>query len=118
MPVKRRAATEEKRNGVLDATEELMLKEGYAAVTPRNVAAAAGISAPLLHYYFPTLDDLFVAVLHRRSDRNVERMAEALAAPEPLQAWWQLAADPRGTALFIELMAAANHRPELKAEVG
>ena len=82
------------------------------------MAAAVGIQAPLVHYYFPTLDDLFVAVLRRRAGRNVERMAEALASPEPLRAWWKLASDPRGTALFIELLAAANHRPALKAEVG
>lgn len=95
-----------------------MLKEGYAAVSSRSVATAVGIQAPLVHYYFPTLDDLFVEVLQRRAGRNVERMADALASPEPLRAWWQLASDPRGTALFVELLAAANHRPALKAEVG
>ena len=113
-----RAATEEKRKRILDATEEIMLKEGYAAVSSRSVATAVGIQAPLVHYYFSTLDDLFVAVLRRRAGRNVERMADALAAPEPLRAWWRLASDPRGTALFVELLAAANHRPALKAEVG
>lgn len=117
-PRRRRAATEEKRNNVLDATEELILKEGYAAVSSRHVAAAAGINPPLLHYYFPTLDDLFVAVLQRRAEPNVARMAEALASPRPLLAWWRLASDPRGTALFVELLAAANHRPALRAEVG
>ena len=113
-----RAATEEKRKRILDATEEIMLKEGYAAVSSRSVATAVGIQAPLVHYYFSTLDDLFVAVLRRSARRNVERMAEALASPEPLRAWWKLASDPRGTALFVELLAAANHRPALKAEVG
>jgi AcrR family transcriptional regulator len=113
-----RAATEEKRTRLLDATEEIMLKDGYAAVSSRSVAAAVGINAPLVHYYFPTIDDLFVAVLQRRAGRNVDRMAVALASPEPLRAWWELASDPRGTALFVELMAAANHRPALKAEVG
>jgi AcrR family transcriptional regulator len=113
-----RASTEEKRRRVLDATEEIMLKEGYAAVSSRSVAAAVGIQAPLVHYYFSTLDDLFVAVLQRRAGRNVELMAEALASPEPLRAWWKLASDPRGTAMFVELLAAANHRPALKAELG
>ena len=103
---------------VLDAAEEIILAEGYAAVTSRTVAARIGIQAPLLHYYFPTIDDLFVAVLRRRSERNVERMAAALASSQPLRAWWDLASDPRGTALFVELIAAANHRPALKAEVG
>src|SRR5436190_442955 len=60
-----RAATEEKRRRILDATEEIMLKEGYAAVSSRSVATAVGIQAPLVHYYFATLDDLFVAVLQR-----------------------------------------------------
>jgi AcrR family transcriptional regulator len=103
---------------VLDAAEEIMLREGYAAVTSRNVAARAGIQAPLLHYYFRTVDDLFVALLRRRATRNVERMTTALASPQPLRAWWDLASDPRGTALFVELLAAVNHRPALKAEVG
>ena len=71
-----------------------------------------------MHYYFPSLDDLFVAVLQRRAERNVERMAAALTSPEPLRAWWALASDVRGTALFVELLAAANHRPALKAEIG
>jgi len=113
-----RAATEEKRRRILDAAEEIMLKDGYAAISSRSVATAVGIQAPLVHYYFASLDDLFVAVLQRRAGRNVERMAEALASPEPLRAWWELASDPRGTALFVELLAAANHRPALKAEVG
>jgi AcrR family transcriptional regulator len=113
-----RAATEEKRRRLLDATEELMLKEGYAAVSSRSVAAAVGINAPNVHYHFPTLDDLFVAVLRRRAGRNVERMTDALESDQPLKAWWEVASDPRGTALFVELMAAANHRPALRAEVG
>lgn len=113
-----RAATEEKRRRILDATEEIMLKDGYAAVSSRSVATAVGIQAPLVHYYFATIDDLFVAVLRRRAGRNVERMAEALASPEPLAAWWKLASDPRGTAILVELLAAANHRPALKVEVG
>ena len=94
-----------------------MLEDGYAAVSSRSVAAAVGIQAPLVHYHFPTLDDLFVAVLRRRAEPNVERMAEALVSAEPLRAWWELAHDTRGTALFVELLAAANHRPALRAEV-
>jgi AcrR family transcriptional regulator len=117
-PRRRRAATEEKLQRLLDATEEIMLREGYAAVSSRSVAAAVGIQASLVHYYFPTIDDLFVSVLQRRAEPNVERMGEAMTAPEPLRAWWHLASDPRGTALFVELLAAANHRPALRAEVG
>jgi AcrR family transcriptional regulator len=113
-----RAATAEKRERLLDATEEIMLQDGYAAVSSRSVAAKVGINAPLVHYYFPTIDDLFVAVLRRRGDANVQRMTEALASEEPLRAWWRLASDPRGSALAVELIAAANHRQALQAAVG
>jgi AcrR family transcriptional regulator len=115
---RRRATGEEKRRRILDAAEGIMRTDGYAAVTSRRVGAAAGIQASLVHYYFSTLDDLFIAILARRADRTVERMAEALASPTPLRAWWDLASDPKGTALLVELLAAANHRPALRAVVG
>ena len=117
-PRRPRPATVEKRERLLDATEEIILEEGYAAVSSRSVAARVGINAPLVHYHFPTLDDLFVAVVRRRAEGNVRRMAEALESPEPLRAWWRIASDRRGTGLFVELIAAANHRPALQAAVG
>ena len=117
-PRQRRAAATEKIQRLLDAAEEVMLREGYAAVSSRSVAAKVGIQPSLVHYYFATIDDLFVGVLRRRADPNVERMSAALGSEEPLTAWWRLASDPRGTALFVELLAAANHRPALRAEVG
>ena len=55
-----------------------MLEDGYAAVSSRSVAAAVGIQAPLVHYYFPTLDDLFVAVLAAPS--RPERRADGRGA--------------------------------------
>jgi AcrR family transcriptional regulator len=119
MPVERRerASSQAKRARILDVTEELILEGGYAAVTSRAVAGRADMQAPHLHYYFATIDDLLVAVLRRRSDGAVERMAAALDSAEPLRNWWSLAADRRGTALFVELLAAANHRPALKAHM-
>jgi AcrR family transcriptional regulator len=112
-----RAATEAKRARILDATEEIILERGYAAVSSRSVAGRVGIQPPHLHYYFATIDDLFVAVLQRRATANVDRLAAALESPEPLLAWWGLASDQRGTSLLVELLAAANHRPALKAEI-
>src|SRR6478735_4455584 len=94
-----------------------MLEDGYAAVSSRSVAARVGINAPLVHYYFPTLDDLFIAVLERRAGPNVDRLTDALDSDQPLLTWWKLASNRRGAALFVELMAAANHRPLLKAGV-
>jgi len=109
-----RAATAEKRQRLLDAAERIMIREGYAAVTSRRVEAEAGIK---LHYHFGTLDDLFIAVVHRRGESNVELLTEALASEQPLRAWWNLASERRGNMLLVELTAAGNHRPALQAEV-
>ncbi len=113
-PRQPRAATAEKRTRILDAAERIMLRDGYAAVTSRRVEAEAGLK---LHYHFGTLDDLFVEVFRRRAERNVERLQEALTSEEPLRAWWEIVSDSRGTALLVELTAAANHRAALQAEV-
>lgn len=109
-----RSSTLEKRRKILDAVERIMLSDGYAAVTSRRVEAEAGVK---VHYHFGSIDELFVAVVRRRGEINVALLREALASAEPLPAWWRLASDRRGNALLVELSAAANHRPALKAEV-
>src|SRR5512142_2781903 len=81
-----RSATPEKRRRLLDAAERIMLRDGSAAVTTRRVEAEAGLK---LHYHFGTLDELFVAVVRRRGESNVALLADALASPEPLRAWWR-----------------------------
>src|SRR3954463_13642013 len=113
-PRRPRAATPEKRQRLLDAAERIMVRDGYAAVTSRRVEAEAGLK---LHYHFGTLDDLFIAVVRRRGESNVELLADALASPDPLRAWWDLASERRGNTLLVELTAAGNHRPALQAEV-
>ena len=109
-----RAATPEKRRRLLDAAELIMLSDGYAAVTSRRLEAETGLK---VHYHYGTLDELFIALVRRRGEGNVARLADALESPEPLRAWWKLASDRRGSRLLVEITTAANHRPSLQAEV-
>jgi AcrR family transcriptional regulator len=104
---------------LLDSTEQLMLDEGYAAVTYRRVAAAATVTAPLVQYYFPTLDDLFTSLLRRRSEQNLEKLTEALALhpDQPLRVIWEYSTDETTAALLMEFMALANHRKAIRAEI-
>jgi len=78
------------RQGLLDSVERLMLDDGYAAVTYRAVAAKAGVTPALVQYYFPTLDDLFVATIRRRSEQNLGRLQKALRRgnKHPLRVLW------------------------------
>jgi len=94
-----------------------MLEEGYAAVTSRRVGAKAGLKPQLVHYYFRTMDDLFVEVFRRRAEENLARLARAVSADGSLRSLWQLNADPRGMAFMIEFVALANHRKAIRAEI-
>src|SRR6195952_705261 len=102
---------------LLDAAEQLMRDEGYAAVTSRRVAAAAGLKPQLVHYYFRTMDDLFLALFRRGAEHNFERQTAALASAQPLRALWEFSNEPAGTALTLEFTALANHRKAIRAEI-
>ena len=105
------------RAQLLDAAEQLLLDEGYAAVTSRRIAARAGLKPQLVHYYFRTMDDLFLEVFRRRADENIARVERAVAADSSLRTLWRLNADPRGAAFNIEFVALANHRKAIRAEI-
>ena len=115
---RRIGAPDAKNRGVLlDAAEQLMLEEGYAAVTSRRVAEKAALKPQLVHYYFRTMDDLFLAAFRRRAEEGLEVQAHALQSPQPLWALWRFSADPAATAITMEFVALANHRKALKAEI-
>ncbi|WP_396913452.1 TetR/AcrR family transcriptional regulator, partial [Mycolicibacterium sp.] len=103
---------------LLDAAEALMIEEGYVAVTSRRVAERAGLKPQLVHYYFRTMDDLFLAVFVRRAEEGLAAQAEALNSPQPLWALWRFGTDPSATRLTMEMTGLANHRPVLRAEIG
>lgn len=105
------------RGQILDATEALMREEGYAAVSTRKVAARAGLKPSLVHYYFPTTDDLLLALFRKGADQSDVMIEQALASDDPLGALWTFFADASRTQLAIEFMALANHRKAIRAEI-
>ena len=113
------AEKSETRRALLDCVEQLMRDEGYPAVTYRAVAAKAGVTAGLVQYYFPTLDDLFIAAIRRRSEQNLARLAEALRtkADQPLRLLWKYSRDESTAALTTEFLALGNHRKSIQSEI-
>jgi AcrR family transcriptional regulator len=105
------------RTILLDATERLMLEEGYAAVTSRRVAGKAGLKPQLVHYYFRTMDDLFLAVYRRRAEEGLRRQARALESDQPLRALWRFSTETESTALTMEFIALTNHRKTIRTEI-
>lgn len=107
------------RSLLVNSTERIMLEDGYAAVTYRNVAAKAGVSLGAVQHHFPSLDDLFMAVVRQYSERNLETMVSALKAnpDDVLRVLWECSTDDLSSALFIEIMALMNHRKSIQAEI-
>lgn len=102
---------------ILRTAETIMLEEGYAAVSVRRVAKSAGVSSTLLHYYYPTADDLLVALYRGSSERDLEILERALAAEDPIAALWTYQVDSNRTVLAAEFLALANHRKAIKVEI-
>jgi AcrR family transcriptional regulator len=102
---------------LLDAAEQLMLEEGYAAVTSRRLANKAGLKPQLVHYYFRTMEELFLEVFRRRGEEALEVHAQLMKSPQPLWALWRFGTDPAFTRISMEFMALANHRKEMRAEI-
>ncbi len=63
----------------LDAAHGLFAERGYAAVTMDEIAAAVGVTKPLLYTYFGNKERLYIACMERAGDALTETVAEAVA---------------------------------------
>ena len=102
---------------ILEATEQLIRDEGYAAISTRRVAAKAGLKPSLVHYYFTTTDDLLLAVSRRGAEESDRLMEEALRSDDPIRALWAYLTDTSRIAVALEFMALANHRKAVRAHM-
>jgi len=112
-----RREPEETQRLILDAAQALMVREGYGAVSTRRVASEAGLTAALLHYYFATTDDLFIALHRRMMATQTAELERSLAGGDPIEALWQFQTGWSQSGLGVEFIALANHRKAIRAEI-
>jgi AcrR family transcriptional regulator len=60
----------------LDAAERLLIEVGYSGISTRRLAEEAGANHGLVHYYFGSMEHLFVRVLERFTERLIARQRE------------------------------------------
>jgi TetR/AcrR family transcriptional regulator len=106
----------------LDAAERLLVEIGYASVTARRLAEEADANLGLLHYYFGSMEELFIQVLERFTERLVTRQREMYASPLPYIEKWRhamryLEADRPYQKIWWELQAMAWNRPEYQPRI-
>ncbi len=81
------------REHILDVAQELAQARGFHAFSYRDIAVKVGIRAPSIHYYFPSKDDLGVALIDRyreRFGRERALVVKAGSAKKRLERYAQL----------------------------
>lgn len=80
-PARKRAAhlgPERRRPLVLDTAYKLFLDHGYEGTSMAAIAAAAGVSKPVVYDCFASKDELFSAMLDREEERIIGETQQAL----------------------------------------
>jgi AcrR family transcriptional regulator len=78
----------ETKSKILDAAFQRLAREGYAALSMREIARDAGVNHALINYHFRSKDQLVVAVLDQANRRLLERQRRMYAAPAGLAQKW------------------------------
>ncbi|MFE7772438.1 TetR/AcrR family transcriptional regulator [Streptomyces sp. NPDC057445] len=79
--VRRRMGVEERRQQLIGVALELFSHRSPDEVSIDEIAAAAGISRPLVYHYFPGKQSLYEAALRRAADELAERFMEKHEGP-------------------------------------
>jgi AcrR family transcriptional regulator len=111
------AESSETRALIVAATEAVIREEGYAAASTRRVALRAGIKPSLVHYYFPTTDDLLLAVFEKGAAQSEAMLDAAFACDDPVEGLWHFLADDSRVSLSVEYIALAIRRPAIREKV-
>lgn len=79
--VRRRMGVEERRQQLIGVALELFSHRAPDEVSIDEIAAAAGISRPLVYHYFPGKQSLYEAALRRAADELAARFVEPREGP-------------------------------------
>ena len=109
------------RTSILDAAKSVLRERGYASLSTREVAAAAGVPLSQIHYHFGSKQGMVLALFEYMNARLLERQDAMFADPGlTLSEQWDLACDYLDDDLATgyvrvlqELLAAGWTDPEI-----
>jgi TetR/AcrR family transcriptional regulator len=118
-------ARQQATTALMDAAERLLFEVGYAGVTTRRVAEAAGVKHGLVHYYFGSMEELLTQTLERLAERLAAPLEEHYANPDlTFPEKWRIVAQnwiAQPTSPFpkilLELSAMSWNLPQLRQRV-
>ena len=117
-------ARSENEEAFLDAAERLLVTNGHAGISVRRLAEEAGANHGLVHYYFGSMEELFLRVLERFTLRLIERQRAMYSTDAPFIDKWRTAMryleedlQAGYPKVWFELQAMAWNHPEMRDRV-
>ncbi len=109
------------RTSILDAAKSVLRERGYASLSTREVAAAAGVPLSQIHYHFGSKQGMVLALFEYMNAQLLDRQNAMFADPSlTLSEQWDLACDYLDDDLATgyvrvmqELLAAGWANPEI-----
>jgi AcrR family transcriptional regulator len=112
---------QQRRAAIVDATVGVMLRQGIAATTVRDVAAEMGTSSGLIHHYFESMDNLLAEAFEQVASHD---LASSIAASDehadPVRrlavffATYNRADEQWSMQIWLDAWAEAARRPALQ----
>jgi AcrR family transcriptional regulator len=110
---------------IVEAMRASVATRGIAASTFDAVAAAAGVSRGLLHYYFGTKERLLIEVVRREAEVRIERLEQAIEAAADAEAvldalvrsFEDWLGDGPAPVMIYEMLTLAQRNEEIAAEL-
>lgn len=91
--VNRVVAESDTKQQILRAARERLLADGFAALSTRKIADAAGVPLSQVHYHLGTRDEMVLRMLGAENDRLLERQAAMFSQETSLAEQWAIACD-------------------------
>jgi AcrR family transcriptional regulator len=98
---RREAQRDSARRAILDATQALLLEDGYAGFSIRRLVERCGYAAPSIYHYFGDKDGLFDALIDERFAKLTAQLKRVPRSADPV-------ANIRGLALAFVRFCLKN----------
>lgn len=92
---------------LLDVAQALFAKQGYQGTSIEDIAAAAGVTRPMVYNYFESKDGIYLACLRRARSKLEDGMKNAVSGDSAQDASLQLERMIRTYFEFVETNGAA-----------
>jgi AcrR family transcriptional regulator len=110
------AHEQQRRAHILDAAQACFARQGYRATSMDDVVRESGLSVGALYTYFPSKEDLFLALCEQRADHTLAYMNELFRRPGPMTDKCREAVDYFFSMLSDELVPLARMQVEFLSE--